>query len=1373
MINHYKKIEMTDSGKKRGKCGKRWKRWKRGTSTKLVAATAIAAALFFSMTAASLPPFAVSAGGGAPQMILTTNRLVILDDPSGWDLGSVTPPIKPIGNQWSGESTTIRWYVLLINSTGRGAQGVTISARVMFPNGTVAVTKTGITNNFGIAEFGQDLDRWSIFNGSGSEGTYAITAGATVDGTQVSGSYNFIYDEWGCGSSGSGCHISQFWQPIGVEPVKAGEFGGSFQDSPYLHNFDNIHSNVSGLGKIFIDLKINFGTGECLTCHRGFDGVIRNHDGRVTAEPQFPAGIHFGKVRCVDCHAPFGGANRLNVMPIRQCYDCHSKPPIQKNNNLTTKNFAQTASSGFSFRPLNDPNVAAHNAGQNIPCIICHKGMHNVSKPLATPETSNAITEFQQCLVCHNAYKPHNNSVSCTVCHSQDAHVIKVFAQNATYVTLNAANPNPARGNCTNCHQNPTFFAGILKQPMAGQYAGRLPPQIPKQLNHSNSTSAGRKWNNYWINGTDGAAQLTSCLYCHGRTFHTATALGRPSLFSGKNTVDSAISENTNWCPSCHMQGYVSGDKSYTDTVRTFNFPGELLVPPENTGNTSFGNLTNASDGTAYFNHLGVPRNDLTCRGCHGRLVTGNSITGFVHNVSVGVRGGPDCALCHDTGGSAPKTINFSIFKQSVHRNLNNKAVNSTPLSDTVDKACWACHSDGTQPTSGSMGTRFRTPRKCFDNECHALTQSFKEPMLYSHFKDADLINNPSNARSFNISTKASCVVCHSNSLNAQSDNLNASVSHFGSRKNLIDSMNCIYCHLDEDNASKWGNAIEINKNRTGLIEMDRERNKFTVRKGEFVDLGQGYRIRINDIVRESAAFELYKVDKLIDSGLINVGRYEYAENITIKNASSRTSLIVLNVTGIFLKDNGSFIQFEGFRARRLHRENRTTSCYKCHFRGEAEKHKFRVIDRRNDYLYYSEVLFDSSDRKEYDQEYALGIIANATPKNAYIDIERAKRKTLKGKEKWELSRGYSLTLEEIAQKSDTAQFSFEAGGRSYTDVAKRGEVIDFEINTNYLGNQPLNISIFRARVSDIQNGKPGIAVLEDILALSPDIKKIKENATIFGYNTSWLWENNSFITGRIPSNFHSPQLYDGRDGGPDCTTCHTKDLGIHKGLNKAASGSVSGAKPCWGCHGNGNEPKWHPATYRTPRKCKSCHVERKEPFFNATYVGDEKHGTQEDCTPCHVTNTHTIRKSNVTPGIMDINISKNEVSEGETVIINARAGAGHMMRLRAAEYFIDSSDKAYPLYPIDGSFDDQMEEFSFEINTTGMKPGKHLIYVRAMERNNKWGDPVPISLVVRGKDDLGIQIFGIRLSAISLVFISIFITLTLYISKKKLSPSK
>lgn len=884
--------------------------------------------------------------------------------------------------------------------------------------------------------------------------------------------------------------------------------------------------------------------------------------------------------------------------------------------------------------------------------------------------------------------------MNCTQCHlntSRSIHPVR-------YLQNDGSSWNTVKStavNCTDCHQ--TLLTNFSTA-----------PQIPNILKHSADPSSGRKWGNYWNN----SSTATACNYCHQSQVHIATGLlGNITSIKGSNTYNNPDLANSTWCQNCHY----SNASQYNGSILT-------PMPPEITNSS-----LNSTDGTAFYNHSGFASyNDSVCKGCHGGVLSGYSETtlNFTHSVSEG-GGGPDCISCHDvsgTGAPSNKRITASSMRLGVHKNLNSNAINSTAI-DSLNKACWACHGDGIEPSGHPV--RYKTPRECSNDDCHSISQSFNAPMVYSHFKDAELNSNPGRVLNYNVSTNSSCESCHSNSLSAQSDNLNASVSHYATLDNLLDSRNCIYCHLDEDNALKWGNATEINKNRTALIEMNRERNKFTVQAGESVELGLGYRLKLIGVStqRGSAAIELYRSDILVDRGLANIGEYKYEEIRTIQNATYKIPIILLNITSMFGSGDSSLIQFEGWRIKRVHSETMTTLCYLCHYNGGTEKRKYTVIDREDENLYYEEILFNSSDRKEYNQEQALKIIAALTPRDSYIDIGIPKRKTLDQAKRWDIAKGFSLTFDDISSNSDSAIFTINVGDRKYKDIVKRGNFLEYDFGINYLGYTYTNVTVFRAKVSEILQGQTNIVVLENIVALSPDIVKIDINSTIYGYNATWLWKNSTFMTGRIPANLHSPLLNDGKAGGPDCVSCHgTKELGYHKIINEEAISSVAGEnKACWACHGDGKEPKGHPVQYKTPRKCTSCHVESGL-TYNATSIRDEKHSLLENCNTCHVVDTHKIIRFNVVPGIKVLSISKDEIKAGEKVIINATAVAGFNMRVKGAEFYVDTPDSTFAMSAVDGSFDEQVEDLTGEFDTSGLKPGTHQVYVRSMELNDKWG---------------------------------------------------
>ncbi|MFZ3059177.1 MAG: hypothetical protein WA102_05495 [Candidatus Methanoperedens sp.] len=1073
----------------------------------------------------------------------------------------------------------------------------------------------------------------------------------------------------------------------------------------------------------------------CYACHNKSEMMILAND------PDNGSGAVYGGANGGNNSTSHYGKKRTDLASLDSttyCSYCHNNAT----NNVT-----------FYVSDLNN-TILNHSARATMPLCsdsTCHNTGRIHNSTLAKPVSNDTF-----CSTCHGIggsaatnNKAQHKTLYCTECHAnsttatragRDIHAIKYLLQNNTFSTSNSSAVN-----CVTCHQTYSVDSSL------GSFTAF---KITTPLHHSDNISNGSVWGSYWT------TPQTACIYCHNDTKHNATPLGRILLWNPNYQMYGSIGTNAS-CSDCHY----GSDSNYTQMNSTFVSAG-LRTPPEITNGTNWNGT-----GLNYYNHSFSIYDDQTCKACHGSLLSSTAnMSGFTHNVAIGVRGGANCTACHNIGGfaGAGRLVNFTVMNDSlaIHKNLNSNATSPSGY-PSINFKCWACHGEGTEPAGHPE--RYKTPRECSNNDCHSLSQSFKAPMVYSHFKDAELNGNPGNVTSYNVSTWVLCEACHSNSLSAESVNLNASVSHYATSENLIDSINCIYCHLDRDNSIKWGNATEINKNRSSLIEMDRYKNKFTAYAGDFVDLGNGYRMKVTGISakRGSAIIELYKGDNLVDFGLVNIGRYVYEEIRIIDNASSRIPVIVLNITGMFVLNNEGFIQFEGFRIKRLHSENKTTSCYLCHFKGSNEKHKYTVIDRIDKDVFYTEVLFNSSDKKEYDLQKALQILANKTPHDVHTGIERSKRKALQKGEKWKLAENYSFTLEDVAENSDSASFLLEVGGRNFTNIVKRGEIFDYELSINYLGYTYTKVVIFRATVSEISQN---IVVLEDIVALSPNIVKINVNSTIYGYNASWLWKNNTFMIGMIPSDLHAPLLYDGSDGGAACTSCHNVgELGAHKDINKAAFSSVSSEnKACWACHGEGKEPKWHPSNYKNPRECKSCHVERGI-TFNATYIGDEKHGALVNCNQCHVVDAHKIIRFNVTPSIRRLSISKEDVYEGEKVRIYATAVAGYEMRIRGAEYYIDSIDKPAPMLTVDGSFDEQIEEMTAEIDTTGLKPGNHSIYVRAMERNNKWGTVSSIFLIVKEKESAIVTKKSEKIPDVPGFLILILMILSQHIRKNKL----
>ena len=206
--------------------------------------------------------------------------------------------------------------------------------------------------------------------------------------------------------------------------------------------------------------------------------------------------------------------------------------------------------------------------------------------------------------------------------------------------------------------------------------------------------------------------------------------------------------------------------------------------------------------------------------------------------------------------------------------------------------------------------------------------------------------------------------------------------------------------------------------------------------------------------------------------------------------------------------------------------------------------------------------------------------------------------------------------------------------------------------------------------------------------------------------------------------------------------------LGAHGALNGGENSA------CYACHGGNEGTKNHPVDYRSPRKCDSCHAATSD-NYNAIYIGDEEH-KNETCEGCHIADSHNIKAFDIIPSVKKVTIIK----ENNNTILKAFASAGYKMRLRGARYYIDSTEEKLNMSPSDGVFDTQVEEVSAQIDISKISPGKHFIYLEAMERDDKWGTPISLEINLEGevlklteKDNSGIGLLLGGLAILMIIF--------------------
>lgn len=895
---------------------------------------------------------------------------------------------------------------------------------------------------------------------------------------------------------------------------------------------------------------------------------------------------------------------------------------------------------------------------------------------------------------------------------------------------------------------------------------------------------------------------IKTCEDCH------VSKLFNAPLVSEHIPASQNIKTNTS-CISCHSNS-ADANAGYTkisDRVAHFGTNTTLMSPAIRSNNCTWCHYDNSGSVT-----WGAPRDPRTsgvalnhapfttsiqCYGCH---VHGGGTPSTFHDSSLGIGGNRDCISCHDTGGVSSKLVDFSATNdsKSVHSTLNADAV---PSLNRNNLRCWACHGEGdgsesAQPAGGHP-SNYKTPKNCNNNACHSLSQSrYNESMVYSHFQNSSLNNNPNNATNYNI-TSVQCQICHINSLVKKDSNSGlALASHYGSRDDLIDSFNCTYCHLNKDNSKDWGNATLIYKNTTSLIELEKERNKLTAFEGESVYLGEGYSLKVVEISteRSEVLIQLLKNYSIVDEVPIGVGaQYNYEEYTTIDNGTFKTPIIILNLTSIFRSGNKSFIQFGGFRRVKIHTESNNTACFTCHlYRYSTEKQRYLVLDRDikenpdDDIIYYTKVFIDfklENKSKIYfnDDDYVLNLINSNFGR--FLPSPSLQKYLMEG-ETWNIGENFSLKLNEVSTDSKAAWLTLMINNSIVDDRVFSSESwFNYTPGIRYKGYTETNITVFSAKVVSVAQGNPNFILLQDVVAISPWIMKTSANTTRFGYNSSWLKPNDTFIAGKIPENLHSPNMYTDQRIWADCVGCHdtskhlkiadidaiSSRLGKHSRLNSNASNktflSDSIDKACWACHTlNGLEPQAHSPTYVIPRYCKSCHVYQEKPSFGAINISDEPHGFEPSCESCHIRNSHTLIRFEVSPAIKEASLSQTKVRKNETVKLIAEASAGYRMKIRGVEYFLDEigiSGNGTPLQPIDGTFDSQIEEVTSDINTTGIALGQHVLYIHAVERNNRWGEFYPVNFTVADKLEANKKSAALGIVALIIVFVAAYLAVS------------
>ncbi|MGP8322689.1 MAG: multiheme c-type cytochrome [Methanosarcinaceae archaeon] len=1099
---------------------------------------------------------------------------------------------------------------------------------------------------------------------------------------------------------------------------------------------ENIVTNLSGLIPLVeehffngTNLVINQGMtsniSSCLVCHNENEMRLETEFDGTNSDLSLVS--HYGKNRS-DIRTWTSDSNGANII---NCSYCHS------NESSIFRSYMRNAGNS---------DIDEHSRYGSTPSCTnstCHGGVRMHDASLAKPVLmENGAEDSGVCLLCHDpanystymSYTSpksrHNDTLNCSECHlseARDIHGVKYLQKNGTFSMSNSSVVD-----CYTCHSSGAVDTKI----------NATIPKVPDNnygFGHSDAPTSGSRWNEipYWNDSNE------ACEFCHDDTKHETIAIGPIINISADDShvalTDGSTSE---LCSGCHIE-----DKIRYNTILRPQAPPTICV--NNIGNNTSWDGT----GQGWYDHSSISNfYDVGCKGCHGSSLstdptTAPTNTEFVHNVAKG--GGKYCVECHNTINMS-MTARFQIDVQAmnksdaIHYDLNRAAIAGMNRSYSPDNVrCWACHgegdgSDADQPESHPERVLEKNPRNCSNMDCHNVNQSlFYEPMVYEHFKYVDQIDE-------NVSTEVNCTACHINSImlnydpNPENSTDTSMVSHYGSTDDLINTTSCIYCHLDEDNAEEWGDAPDPTTNISRLSDEELE---ITMLIGDKWHLGNRYFLVFADIgVDGDCAFlKLYQNDSLIDEIVVyDAYNYTYDDDFIDPDGDEISDLVVLelNFTAVFRGEQTGLVMIEGKSWKRIHPENKDPACWACHMDNHRiEKNRYLVLDEDEDLIYYIEKLLDFSDDDTDDK-------VTLMPEN--LVLGEGYKRTL------QINEEYVLTAEEIDVKGHKAYLTLTRNDVVIEEgVYSKGEDIEHEDDLSYDGHDIDDFMTFTASIGDTFRGEDcNLVSFTDIKIFSGNLLAfdIDDDDKLGGYNTSYLHANDTFSIGGYPDTFHVPPLNEGLDGGSDCVRCHDTShrfgissvdaiqsrLGGHSGLNANATGNVGTDdinKACWACHGEGDDPGQHPADYLYPRQCKDCHVDMEEPTYGAVDLSNEAHGQVEDCNKCHAADYPGLHVINVfepaIPYIIRVNVSPVTVMPGDPVTVDFTAIAGWNMQVKAVEYFIDvkgSPGTGTQIMSVDGTFDQQEEDGTFTIDTDGLGPGEHTIYIQAMERDNKWG---------------------------------------------------
>ncbi|MDI6859381.1 MAG: multiheme c-type cytochrome [Methanocellales archaeon] len=736
---------------------------------------------------------------------------------------------------------------------------------------------------------------------------------------------------------------------------------------------------------------------------------------------------------------------------------------------------------------IHDDELKAGEAGPD--CIACH-GLAGSARARVDIAAMNATTSIHQMLNSGTAVNVSWENERCWACHGDDLNedgLATEGEQPANFHPDKYRNPRA----CEDCHVHPLWHdaPGVVEH-------------IPMNLNASTQLF------------TD-ATEM--CWLCHNNSIMpnidpNPGVVNATIAHYGSTTYLMAPNINTTDCKWCHY-------------VNSNNVSWSTPVDPRKT--VGHDGMTNAD-----------------CWKCH---VEGGGMPDSFHVQELGLGAGPDCVACHDTSRGAPSTISVAAVKLSIHRNLNNNAESTTVL-DPINKACWACHGTGREPSDHPA--RYKNPRACDD--CHA-------PDGYTLFNATPVREHYSGGA--DVKVRWDCYICHKNiedstyfydTKDLTREEINGLISHYGwsldesctnchkdeetaklfrSDKKMVDKHThddrCYYCHADAANLHDAKLTIPLEKYLDSPSERCRSCHTDEDKMRDYMGPGQ---LRSHYQWASEANTMLDWYDCMVCHGLAK----DYRESLELSRRSTWTTAERL------AKKSSSLLHSADLSAP----ERDCVDCHSSNGTGFVVRDETLRIDTYTHYETYvscKESCHGINEKFHYTK-YARGDVVAP------------------GWAGWSTGTPASCT----------------------------------DCHVDHAGESPFNApnpprSIDATMECEDCHRRPGTTWTEFIHGIALVIKAKNVTVTLekIGLENVTVEVENVTL---------------------DCVACHdiggmapihvnvsVMKSGVHAELNDEATNKTELTDPiskaCWACHGDGTEPMGHPPSYKSPKECEGCHL--------------------------------------------------------------------------------------------------------------------------------------------------------------------------------------